>query len=187
MGWVKDSLIKQKRKAGGNNTTFTLTNKGCTNAIAHYLPTTAQLVPEQQPTASFPLVYTLSMISHGMEFWQVLGQLSCLCPLPASCAHSLLTGRWFERLKSPSLSKYCLGTTKDESVGNTALILNPSQVLWRKLTVLEPKLGQMTKEMYLHLLKESRRQLYSSRCNRWTGIQTSFTHFLGSQILQDNL
>lgn len=45
-------------------------NKGGMNAIAHYLPTAAQPVPEQQPIGSFSLNLYIEM--QQMGFQQVL-------------------------------------------------------------------------------------------------------------------
>ena len=56
------------------------------NAIAHHLPTDAQLVTEQQfPPPPLPPVYILDVMSHGMEYPVGCVPSQCLVPLQPSC------------------------------------------------------------------------------------------------------
>lgn len=69
------------------------------------LLTSHSLMPGQflssSPWLAFPLVFILSMISCGLEYpW---GQLSWLCPLPASCVPHPPCW-WGEKLKGPWLA-----------------------------------------------------------------------------------
>lgn len=61
------------------------------NAIAHYLPTAAQPVPEQQPIASFSLnLYT----EHNIIWYGTLASFgsAVLSQLPVPTAYSLVGG-----------------------------------------------------------------------------------------------
>lgn len=64
------------------------------SAIAHHPLTGAQPVPGQPPLASFPLVYILGIMSHGMRY--PFGQFRSSCPGCAPshllASSSLLTG-----------------------------------------------------------------------------------------------
>ena len=65
------------------------------NAIAHHLPTDAQLVPEQPlPPGQLPPVYILGMTSHGMEypFGQFGSAVLAVSPPSFLCPSSLLAG-----------------------------------------------------------------------------------------------
>ena len=65
------------------------------NAIAHDLPTDAQLVPEQRsPPGQLPPVYILGMTSHGVEypFGQFGSAVLAVSPPNFLCPSSLLAG-----------------------------------------------------------------------------------------------
>ena len=118
------------------------------NAIAHDLPTDAQLVPEQRsPPGQLPPVYILVMTSHGMQY--PFGQLgsAALAVSPPSflCPSSLLAGWAREAEKSLTWYKHYLATTENISVLSPFFScwtqnITLYQLLGRKLTLSQPKL-----------------------------------------------
>lgn len=60
------------------------------STVAHHPGADGPSDPEQQPPASFPLVYVLSLTPYGMEYPSgQLGPAVPVLPIPASC---VLTG-----------------------------------------------------------------------------------------------
>ena len=101
------------------------------NAIAHLLPTDAQLVPKQrssdpsQPHSPQFMYWTWCHMARNIALAS-LGQLSWLCPLPTSCAPPAFLLAGHEKLKNPWLGLNATGDNwKHQCVINILLILNP--------------------------------------------------------------
>ena len=99
--------------------------------LTTHWPMSSQSPSSRPPHPSqLPPVLLFSMTSYGLEYpWASLGQLSQLCPLPASCAPpaSLLAGQ-YEKLKSPWLRiSTAQQQLKHQCVINVILILNPKR------------------------------------------------------------
>ena len=128
------------------------------NAIAHQLPTNAQLVLEQwSPQANSPPVYILDMTSHGMEypFGQFGSAALAVSPPSFLCPSSLLAGWAWEAEKSLTWYKHCLATSENLCVLSTFFSywtqnITLCQLLERKLTLSQPKPGH--KHMYKQCL-----------------------------------
>ena len=71
-------------------------------AIAHHPPTDTQLVPQRRyPTPTSPFLYYMGCPMVWNTPLATLGQLSCLCPLPTSCAPPAFLLAGHEKLKNP--------------------------------------------------------------------------------------
>ena len=117
VSWDKDSLIGQKGMKNNdndnNNMTIVIlkelnyTKQVVHNVIAHHLLTDAQLVPEPRSTPPSQLPQCIYWAWCHMV-WNIplasLGQLSWLCPIPASRAPPAFLLAGHKKLKNPWLS-----------------------------------------------------------------------------------